>query len=555
MRDGCWEDAILAYQQMVDRSVRSDRFTYSAVLKACGEMRELELGREIHRSIDGRGSEWDLYVWNNLVSLYVKCGALDVAREVFDGMAERDVVTWNSMISGYASKGMWEDACQLLDRMSDASEVNTVTWNTIIGGILQTGNFMEVLRLISQMRIRGSALDYITLIIGLKACSRLGSVRLGKEIHGLAIRIRCDNIENVKNALITMYSWCKHTGNAYTLFRTSATWSLVTWNAMIAGFVHTDQAEEASLLFRQMIGRRIWPNYVTVVTVLSLYARVATLRHGRELHCYVTKQGFEGCQSLWNCLVDMYSKSGRMSEAQRVFDFMKVRDKISYTSLIAGYGVQGKGITSLKLFNEMIDCGIEPDHITMVAILSACSHSGLVTLGQMLFGRMVGSYGIVPQVEHYSCMVHLYGRTGLLTKAEEIIDQMPLQPSAAMLATLVEACRVHGNIEIGERAAKKLVEMKSDNPSHYVLIANMYASARCWEELAKVRTLMRDMGIQKAPSCSLVDLGNDLYPLQVDITLKGQVNDISFFLGGLADQMRDAGYFGNKEIWYDEAFG
>ncbi|XP_019707967.1 pentatricopeptide repeat-containing protein At1g71490 [Elaeis guineensis] len=555
VRNGCWEDAILAYKQMVERGVRVDKFTYSAVLKACGEMRELELGREIHRRIDGSGLEWDLYVWNALVALYVKCGALEVARKVFDGMAERDVVTWNSMISGYASKGMWEEAFQLLERMPETSEVNTVTWNTIIAGNLQMSNFMEVLRLISQMRIRGSAIDYVTLVIGLKACSRLGSVRVGKEIHGLAIRFHCEKLENVKNALITMYSRCKNTGNAYILFRTSATQSLITWNAMMAGFVHIDQAEEACLLFQEMIGCRIWPNYVTVTIVLSLCARVANLRHGRELHCYVTKLGFEGYQSLWNSLVDMYSKSGRMVAAQRVFDFMKGHDKISYTSLIAGYGLQGKGITSLKLFNEMIDCGIEPDHITMVAVLSACSHSGLVTQGQMIFGRMVGLYGIVAQVEHYSCMVDLYGRAGLLRKAEKIIDQMPLQPSAAMLATLVEACRLHGNIEIGERAAKKLLEMKSDNPSHYVLIANMYASARCWHELAKVRILMRDMGIQKAPSCSWLDLGNNLYPFQVDSTSMQQVNSISFLLWGLADQMRDAGYFGNEEIWFAEAIG
>ncbi|XP_073098540.1 pentatricopeptide repeat-containing protein At1g71490-like [Elaeis guineensis] len=405
------------------------------------------------------------------------------------------------------------------------------------------------------MRIRGSAIDYVTLVIGLKACSRLGAVRVGKEIHGLAIRFHCEKLENVKNALIAMYSRCKNTGDAYIMFRTSAICSLVTWNAMLAGFVHIDQAEQACLLFREMIGCRIWPNYVTVTTVLSPCAHLANIWHVRELHCYVTKLGFEGYQSLWNSLVDMYSKSGRMAAAQRVFDFMKGRDKISNTSLIAGYGLQGKGITALKLFNKMIDCGIEPDHITMVAVLSACSHSGLVIQGQMIFSRMVGLYRIAARVEHCSCMVDLYGRAGLLRKAEEIIDQMPLQPSAAMLATLVEACRVHGNIEIRERHAKKLLEMKSDNPSHYVLIANMHASARCLQELAKLRILMRDMGIRKAPSCSWLDLGNNLYPFQVDITSKQQVNRISFLLWGLADQIRDAGYFGNEEIWFAEAIG
>ncbi|URD77723.1 Pentatricopeptide repeat-containing protein [Musa troglodytarum] len=183
-----------AGKQMVERGVRVGKHAYSSVLRACGEMGDLVLGREIHVCMDAAGIELDLCAWNSLVAMYAKCGALDAARRLFDGMPERDVITWNSMISAYASVGRWEEAFELLELMLEGPGVNTL------------GNHWEVLRLISRMRISGPAVDYVTLVIGLKACSKVESVRIGKEIHGVAIRIHCDGIENIVNALITMYS-------------------------------------------------------------------------------------------------------------------------------------------------------------------------------------------------------------------------------------------------------------------------------------------------------------------------------------------------------------
>ncbi|XP_072974445.1 pentatricopeptide repeat-containing protein At1g71490 isoform X1 [Typha angustifolia] len=548
IRNGLWQDAIFSYKRMVELGVWVNKFTYPSVLRACGEIFELDLGREVHRRIGESVLEWDLCVWNSLVGMYAKCNELDTARKLFDGMVERDVITWNSMISGYALKGMWEEAFELLQLMPETSGVNTVTWNAVLVGNLQMGNYVEVIRLISQMGKGDSMIDFVTLVIGLKACSKVKNEKVGKEIHGLSTRLHCDRLENIINALITMYFRCRNTADAYILFRMSTIRSVVTWNSMLAGYRHMDQTEEASLIFREMIGSGVQPNYVTVLTMISLSARIANLQHGRELHCYIIKQRLEGYELVQNSLVDMYSKSGRISSAHRVFDTIRYHDKIPYTSLILGYGIQGEGTNSLKLFNEMISRGIEPDHITMVAILSACSHSGLVVEGQILFDKMVAVHGIIPRLEHFSCMVDLYSQAGLLRTAEEIIDRMPLQPSAAMLATLIEACRIHGNINIGERAAKKLLEMRSDNPSHYVVIQNMYASARCWQELAMVRSLMIKMGLRKGPSHSWLHLGYDLYPFQLEDNLKQQEHIIFMLLEGLSDHMRDVGFTCNEEV-------
>ncbi|KAJ0969360.1 hypothetical protein J5N97_022237 [Dioscorea zingiberensis] len=552
-KNGFFLQAVDAYRDLVQRGVEPDSFTFTSVLSVCGEVLDLELGKEVHARIMEGNAGWNLFVMNALVAMYSKCGSLDVARKLFDGMLERDVVSWNSMISGYASKGMWKEAFQVFDWMrGEGVEVNSVTWNTIAGGCLQMGEHEEALRLVSQMIWCGSGVDFVTLVIGLNACSRLGSLKLGKEIHGLAVRMCCDGMESVHNALIIMYSRCKSINYACIVFGRAKSRSLVTWNSMIAGFALADKVEEISLAFQDMVSSGVQPNYVTVVTVLSLCARVANLQHGCELHCHIIKHGYKGYRLLWNALVDMYSKSGRISVAKRVFDMMSDRDGISYTSLIAGFGMQGDGQSAVELFEDMIEYGIKPDHVSMVAILSACSHSGLVSEGEVLFNKMVNLYGIAPHMEHFSCMVDLYSRAGLLSKAEEMLNGATLPPTAAMWAALVGACQVHGNTEIGERAARKLLEMKTDNAGHYVLIANMYAAAGCWEELAKVRTLMRDLGVRKAPGCAWVDLGNGFHPFLVGDRSSPLSPEIYEVLDALCEQMRDTGNIADEMLVFDE---
>ncbi|XP_039797511.1 pentatricopeptide repeat-containing protein At1g71490-like, partial [Panicum virgatum] len=533
--------ALAAYQEMVGKdAVAPDAFTYPSVLRACAEAGDLALGRAVHVRAADAGMDGHLFFQNALVSMYAKCGDLVAARRVFDGMGHRDVVSWNSMISGYAASGLWREAVELFNRMrADAFDFNSVTWNTIAGGYIQMRDYKAAIGLIRDMVRGGAGADFVTLVIGLNACSRAGWLRLGKEIHGLAVRMHCDGIESVSNAVIAMYARCKDMECALMLFKMLRCPGLVTWNTMIAGFALSDDAEEASRLFREMVCSDVEPNYVTVVTYLALCARVANLQHGRELHTHIVKHGFKGYRLLWNSLIDMYSKSGRLWVAQNVFDTMDDRDMISYTSMIAGYGMQGKGTVALRLFNQMIDSGIMPDAIIMVTVLSACSHSGLVDEGEEVFDKMVNSFGIKPQMEHYSCMVDLYARAGLLEKAEELLNQIPFPPTSTMLAALVGACHDQGNIVIGERSARRLLEMKTENAGHYVLVANMYAAAGCWNELATVRKLMRDLGVTKAPGLAWADLGNGFTPFLVGDRSNPLAPEIYEVLDELTEQMRN----------------
>ncbi|KAJ7968977.1 Pentatricopeptide repeat-containing protein [Quillaja saponaria] len=550
VRNGHYGDALFTYKQMVNKGVRPDNFTYPSLLKACGEKSDLCFGREIHDSIEASSLEWCLVVHNALVSMYGRFGEIEIARQLFDKMPTRDVVSWNTMISCYAVKGMWEDAFRLFDSMQEENiELNIIIWNTITGGYLRTRKFKEALELLSHMRICVNHMDSVAMVNGICACSHIGATKLGKEIHGYAIRSHPDGFDKIENALITMYSRCKDLRHACIMFSQIRDKCLITWNSMLSAFTHMDLSAEASLLFREMLLSGIEPNYVTLASILPLCARVANLEHGKEFHCYIMKrEDLRDYLLLWNALVDMYARSGKVLEAKRVFDSLSKRDEVTYTSMIAGYGMKGDGRAALKIFEEMHKFEIKPDHVTMIAVLSACSHSGLVTEGQLQFEKMPHVYGIIPRLEHYSCMADLFGRAGLLNKAKEIIMVMPYRPTPAMWATLIGACRIHGNTELGEWAAGKLLEMKPENSGYYVLIANMYAAAGCWNELAHVRTIMRDLGVRKAPGCAWVDVGKGFSPFLVQDTSNSHSLQIYPLLDGLSELMKDVDNFGSEDF-------
>jgi pentatricopeptide repeat protein len=554
VRNCLFDEAISVYRKMLIKRVKPDDYTYPSVLKACGELLDYDCGVEVHKCIQDSSIKWSLFVHNALIFMYGRFGKLEVARQLFDIMPVRDDVSWNTIISCYANRGLWEEAFKLFGRMlGEGIEMNVIIWNTMAGGCLHKGDFEGALKLLSQMRASIN-LDSVAMVVGLNACSHIRAVKLGKEIHGHAIRTCFDVFQNVKNALITMYSRCGDLNHAYMLFRKMDEKGLITWNAMLSGFAHMDRAEEVFFLFREMLHEGVEPNFVTIASVLPLCARIANLQHGKEFHCYMVKreEQFSGHLLLWNSLVEMYSRSYKILEARKVFDSLSRRDEVTYTSMIRGYGMWGDGKKALKLFEEMQRFNIKPDHVTMVAVLIACSHSGLVAQGQLLFRKMIEVYRINPTIEHYCCMVDLFGRAGFLDKAKEIITGMSCKPTPAMWATLIGACKIHGDTVMGEWAAGKLLEMKPGHSGYYVLIANMYAAAGCLSKLSEVRTCMRDLSVRKAPGCAWVDVGRESFPFLVADTSNPRSSEIYPLMDGLNELMKDAGYVPSEEFLSSE---
>eukprot|EP01018_Ginkgo_biloba_P039368 Gb_08569 [translate_table: standard] len=507
-QNGYGVEAIKLFIQMQLVDVKLNSFTIASILSACANLTAKRQGEEIHDYIIRNGLDLIVFVGNALVDMYAKCGSVDEARCVFDEMAERDVVSWSALIAGYT----------------------------------QNGHFYEALKLFSQMETAGVKPNLVTIVTILPACAHLAALRQGLEIHAYIIRHGFELHLAVMNALIDMYAKCGIIETAKHIFDKMSQANVVSWNAMIAGYIHNGRYDEALKLFHQMELEGMKPNSVTVASVLPACARLGALQHGKEIHYYMTRSGFELDVFVCNALLDMYAKCGSIESAREVFDNMIKRDVISWTAMIAGYGMHGHGEDALTLFNQMQQIGIKPDQITFVAVLSACSHAGLVTEGWQCFGGMRQDYHIMPMLEHYACMVDLLGRAGQLEEAYDFIKRMPLEPDAGVWGALLSACRVHCNVELGEYAAKHIFELEPENAGYYVLLSNIYAAAGRWSDALKVRTTMKERGLKKNPGCTWIEVNNRVHAFLVGDKSHPQSEKISAMLESLSAQIEVAGY-------------
>ncbi|KHN12612.1 Pentatricopeptide repeat-containing protein [Glycine soja] len=243
-----------------------------------------------------------------------------------------------------------------------------------------------------------------------------------------------------------------------------------------------------------------------------------------------------------NCLIDMYSKSGDVDTAQIVFDNMPQRNAVSWTSLMTGYGMHGRGEDALRVFDEMRKVPLVPDGITFLVVLYACSHSGMVDHGINFFNRMSKDFGVDPGPEHYACMVDLWGRAGRLGEAMKLINEMPMEPTPVVWVALLSACRLHSNVELGEFAANRLLELESGNDGSYTLLSNIYANARRWKDVARIRYTMKRTGIKKRPGCSWIQGRKGVATFYVGDRSHPQSQQIYETLADLIQRIKAIGY-------------
>nr|ABK26521.1 unknown [Picea sitchensis] len=282
--------------------------------------------------------------------------------------------------------------------------------------------------------------------------------------------------------------------------------------------------------------------------ILRACASVAALEQGKQVHADIIKIGFELDVSVSNGLVDMYGKCGRIEDAQEVFSKLLEPDVASWNAMISGLAQHGCGKEAVLLFEQMLQTGVKPNQITFVVVLSGCSHAGLVDEGRNYFDSMTRDHGISPKAEHYSCMVDLFGRAGCLDEALNFINQMPVEPNASVWGSLLGACRVHGNIELAERAVEQLIELTPENPGTYVLLSNIYAAAGRWDDAGKVRKMMKDRSVKKEPGCSWIEVQNKVHPFIVGDSSHPQIEEIYETLETLTLQMKAAGYIPNTNF-------
>ncbi|CAM0904305.1 unnamed protein product [Alopecurus aequalis] len=473
-RRGLAGEAMELFQEMQESGLRPDEVLVSCVLAGLGNSGNVHGGKAFHAVIMRRNLGDSVLVANALISIYGKFELLDIAGTVFGMSHQRDVESWSLMVVGYSKTGI-DIKCLELYR-----EMQSTDYKEISG-------------------------DINSLVSAISSCSRLGKLRLGKSAHCYSIKCLLDEI-SVANALIGMYGRCGKFDIACKLFSVAKLRrDVVTWNALISSYSYLGHSNDALSLYDQMLNEGVKPNSATLITVISACANLTSLERGEVIHSYVKDMGLESDVSISTSLVDMYTKCGQVRIARGVFDSMPQRDVVTWNVMISGYGMHGEAEQALKLFNEMEGGSIKPNSVTFLAILSACCHSGLVDEGRKLFTRM-GGYRLEPNLKHYACMVDLLGKSGHLQEAEDMILAMPIEPDGGVWGTLLSACKMHDNFEMGLRVAKKAFASDPGNDGYYILMSNTYGSAENWGEIEKLRDKMKNHGVEKGVGWSMVDV-------------------------------------------------
>ncbi|KAJ7551471.1 hypothetical protein O6H91_06G016700 [Diphasiastrum complanatum] len=442
-QNGYGKEALCLFNWMQYHGFRPDQITFVCALDACAGLTALAEGQVIHTAVVGCGYEGNVTVGTALVNMYGKCGDLEDARGVFDKMPHRNVVSWNAMISAYT----------------------------------QNGHGKVALDLYYSMQSDGLKPDHITFVCALDACGSLADLEEGKKIHARTMENGYDRHVGVGTALISMYGRCKSVEDARNVFSRLSHVNLICWNAMITVCAQNRRGKEALEMFNQMQSAGIKPDQITFVSVLDACTSLLALEKGHEFHAIILERGFGGEVILGNALINMYGKCGSLAQARDVFEKMPCRNAVSWNAIITVCAQNGHDKETLDLFHQMQSNNIKPDHVTFLSVLTACSHTGRIDEGRLYFQSMNRDYGLLQNVEHYVSLLDALGRAGDLDDAEDLITKAPLENKAKLWLCLLGACRLHGDVERGLRAASNVLTLDPANAVAYVLLSNIYAEA------------------------------------------------------------------------------
>ncbi|KAF3964094.1 hypothetical protein CMV_011582 [Castanea mollissima] len=544
-----------------------DVATIVTILPICAAEGEVVIGMVVHSLAVKLGLNHDLMVNNALIHMYSKCGYLTEAQTLFAKSDNKNVVSWNTVIGGYSGEG---NVCRTFDLLR---EMQMEPW---------------------KMKV-----NEVTILNVLQACLEESEMLCLKELHGYSFRHGLQDDELVANAFVAAYAKCGSLSSAEHVFygietKTVNSWNaligghaqngdprkaldlyiqmtysglapdwkmlsaralfdrmenkiLVSWNAMIAGYSQNALPDESLNLFRQMLSNGIQPYEIAITTIFGACSQLSALRLGKEIHCFTLKAHliqdvFVGCS-----LIDMYAKSGCIEQSQRVFDSLKEKDEASWNVIIAGYGIHGHGNKAMELFEKMQRSGLKPDGFTFIGLLMACSHAGLVTDGLKYLNQMQSLFGIEPKLEHYACVVDMLGRAGQLDEALKLILEMPEEPDAGIWSSLLSSCRIYGDLDMGVKVAEKLLALEPDKAETYVLLSNLYAGSGKWDDVRRVRQIMKETGLQKDAGRSWIELGGEVFSFVVGDELLSESEEIQDVWRRLEEKIRIIGYKPNTD--------
>ncbi|KAM6588958.1 putative pentatricopeptide repeat-containing protein At1g69350, mitochondrial [Cannabis sativa] len=492
-QSGCFYKAIDIFVKMQLMIVEPNSVTMMSVLRSCANLGLLKEGKSIHCFAIRKAVDFDI-LKPTLLELYADCRRLSDCEKILLTTGEKNIVQWNTLISILARKGLLEEA----------------------------------LLVFKQMITEGLMPDSYSLASSLSACGNVGQLHLGHQIHSHILK-RSYFDEFVQNSLIDMYCKCGIMDSSYKVFDKLKQKSVVAWNCMICGFSQNGYSYEAISLFDQMYFDRLQMNEVTFLLVIQACSESGYLEKGKWLHHKLITCGMNQDTYIGTALTDMYAKCGDLKTARRVFDSISERSIVSWSVMIAGYGMHGEINEAITLFDQMMESGIKPNDVTFMNVLSACSHAGSVEQGKLYF-KMMKNFGIEPNTEHFACMVDLMSRAGDLYGAYGVIKSMPVFVEASIWSSLLNGCRIHQRMDMLNNIQKDISDISSDDPGYYTLLSNIYAEEGNWDEFGKVRSRMKHIGLKKIPGYSTIELENRTYRFGAGDVPHPDIKEICSFL-------------------------
>ncbi|KAI0507877.1 hypothetical protein KFK09_014005 [Dendrobium nobile] len=525
VRIGLVFETLRIFAQMHLLGCKINCFAVGSVLKCCSYSNELlEFGRMVHSSVIKVGLDYDVFVGSSMIDMYAKNGILEEAINVFKGMADPNVVVFNAMISGF---------CQL--KMESHNE---------LAG--------ESLTLYSEMRRKGMMPSKFTFSSVLRACNLTDSFELGKQIHAQVYKCKLQFDEFIGSALIDLYSKSGSIEDGLSCFHSIPKQDIVTWTSMISGYVQNEHFERALSLFDDLlkIGRK--PDEFTLSSVMSACANLAMSKSGEQIQSYVTKTGFDRYIICGNAQIFMHARSGDTEAASQTFYEMVNHDVVSWSAMISSHALYGCAKDALALFSDMKCCGVAPNHITFLGVLTACSHGGLVDEGFRYFESMKRDYGIVPNMKHCACIVDLFGRSGRLDKAEKFIMDSGFQDDPIVWRSLLSSCRIHHDTERGRQVAERLMQLDPNASATYVILYNMYLDSGRRSMALRTRELMKERGVKKEPGLSWIEIGGSIHSFVAGDKIHTRRQEIYAWLEEMIPRIERLGYVRNATSESDD---
>ncbi|KAK9706903.1 hypothetical protein RND81_07G159700 [Saponaria officinalis] len=488
--------------QLFDKMPVRDTVAWNCMIKGCLDCGDLVTGSKLFDQMPER----NVVSWTTMINGYMKLGRVEVAVGLFEEMPSRDVAVWNAMIHGYFLNCRVDEAIRVFEMMPYR---NVISWTSMISGLDQNGRSFEALRLFKQMVGDGNEPTESTFACLITACVNVKAVELGTQIHGRSVKLGYVWDEFVASSLITLYANCKRLDDSRRVFDEKVHDSVVVWTSLLTGYSSNSMHDNALTVFSGMTKMGVSPNESSFTSVLNSCCLLMSLDRGQVIHANATKLGFVASAFVGNSLVTLYSKCGSIQEAVNAFEEIKVKNLVSWNSIIVGCAQHGRSVCAHIFFAQMIRFEVEPDEITLTGLLHCASHSGMFLKGRRIFTYFHKYTASKLNLQHYACMVDIICRSGNLDEAEEFVKNMPIKPNSLVLLQLLSACGVHSNIEIAERVSRHILVLDPQCSAAYTLLSNLYASAGRWNDVSRIRSEMKSKNVTKQGGHSWVNQGGE----------------------------------------------